>query len=349
MNKWKEVLVSAQTSIREAIQKLDASAQQIVLVVDERGALSGTITDGDVRRGILKGVSLADPVSSIMNPNPSAARYGESKEHILQLLKRKGLHHMPLVDECGQLVGLDFLDDLIESKTKENWVVLMAGGLGSRLHPLTSNCPKPMLKVGNKPLLETILESFIENGFRHFYISVNHLADVIIDYFGDGSKWGVEIQFLHEKERLGTAGALSLLPNKPSKPFLIMNGDVLTKVNFGQLLDFHNSSEAAATMCVRDFNYQVPYGVVRIDKHRITGIEEKPLQRFFVNAGIYVLNPQTLDLIQENTYLDMPTLFDRLIGLKKETVCFPVREYWLDIGQMSDYDKANGEYKDFFS
>jgi dTDP-glucose pyrophosphorylase len=349
MSKWKDILVSPDKSIRDAIQLLDSSGLQIVLVVDDNCRLLGTITDGDIRRGILKGLPFTEPVRLIMNPHPNVEHVNAGRDAILAAMKRKGLHHMPLTDDDGILVGLDTLDGLIQTADKRNWVVLMAGGLGSRLRPLTQDCPKPMLKVGNKPLLETILENFIEYGFRRFYISVNYKADMVKDYFGDGSRFDVEIRYLHEDERLGTAGALSLLPERPLEPFFVMNGDLLTKVNFNQMLDFHGKQNAVATMGVREYDYQIPYGVVNIENHRITGIEEKPVQRFFVNAGIYVLNPQALDLLQQKTFLDMPTLFSTLIERKEETVVFPVREYWLDVGHIADYEKANGEYHSVFS
>ena len=255
---------------------------------------------------------------------------------------------MPLVDAEKRLIGLDTLDDLLKPKDKENRVVLMAGGLGMRLRPLTADCPKPMINVGNKPLLETILENFISYGFRRFYVSVNYKADVVKSYFGDGSKWGADICYLHEEKSLGTAGALSLIPEKPQHDLLVMNGDLLTKINFSQLLHFHKEKNAMGTMCVREYDFQVPYGVVQIEKDKMLGISEKPVHRFFVNAGIYVLAPQALDFVPHNTYLDMPSLFENMIAKKNEAVVFPVREYWLDIGQMSDYDRANGEYKDFF-
>jgi dTDP-glucose pyrophosphorylase len=349
VNKWKEVLVSPLTPIREAIQKLDASALQIVLVVDDSGCLLGTITDGDIRRGILKGLPLSEPVKAVMNSNPIVAKYGDSREEIFSTMKRRSLHHMPIVDELGCVKGLELMDQLIQTQKKENRIVLMAGGMGNRLRPLTEDCPKPMLKVGNKPLLETILENFIEQGFYRFYMSVNFKADVVRDYFQDGSRWGVNIQYLHENQRLGTAGALSLLAEVPSEPIFVMNGDLLTKVNFNQLLNFHDGHQAVATMCVREYNYQIPYGVVRTDRHHITSIDEKPVQRFFVNAGIYVLDPEVLKYVAQNSFLDMPTLFERLMEQQKVTAAFPIREYWLDIGHMADYDRANGEYLEVFS
>lgn len=349
MNNWEKVLAAPTISIREAIRILDSSGLQIVLIVDEQRRLLGTVTDGDIRRGILKGVGFSEEIGLIMNSNPSTENIDTGDETILRTLRSKVLHHMPLVDENRVVVGLARLDNLIQSAEKGNWVVLMAGGLGSRLRPLTEDCPKPMLLVGRKPLLETILESFIEHGFRRFYISVNYMAEVVKDYFGDGSAFGVEIRYLHETERLGTAGALSLLPERPTKPIFVMNGDLLTKVNFNQLLEFHGKHEALATMCVREYDHQVPYGVVDIEQHRMTGIKEKPLQRYFVNAGIYVLDPKALDMIQPYTFFDMPTLFSALIQKKEETVVFPIREYWLDVGQIADYERANGEYQAVFS
>lgn len=349
MSSWKQTLVTAGTSLREAIHILDSGAMQIVLVVDESNRLMGTVTDGDIRRGILKGVSLDEPASKIMNPSPTVARTGDERQLILTMMQQKQLHHIPVVDEHGSLVGLEILDEIIQRRVRDNPVVLMAGGLGSRLQPLTKDCPKPMLQVGNKPLLETILENFIEYGFHKFYISLNYMGEVIKAHFGDGSRWNVDIIYLEEDRKLGTAGALSLLPVKPTSPMLVMNGDILTKVNFRQLLEFHLEHGAQATMCVREYDFQVPYGVVKIDRQRITGIDEKPVQRFFVNAGIYVLDPATMDMIPKDAYYDMPSLFESLIRRGDETSAFPIREYWLDIGQLADYDRANGEFMQVFA
>jgi len=348
MSRWQKALVSGQTSIHEVIQILDASALQIVLVVDENNHLLGTVTDGDVRRGILKCLPLTEPVHRIMNPNPTVAKADEGRDSLFAVMRRTGLHHLPLLDENNCLVGLETLDDLIQTHPRENRVVLMAGGLGSRLQPLTAHCPKPMLKIGNKPLLETILEKLIEHGFHRFYISVNYMSEIVESHFGDGSRWSVDIRYLHEEQRLGTAGALSLLPEKPIEPVLVMNGDLLTKVNFSNLLDFHFKQHAVATMCVREYDFQVPFGVVKIDKTRVVGIDEKPTQRFFVNAGIYVLEPETLDFIPRNTFLDMPMLFEKMIEHDKETAVFPVREYWLDVGHMADFQRASDEYMRLF-
>ncbi len=317
---------------------------QIALVVDGDNHLLGTVTDGDVRRGILRGVALNETVDKIMNPNPSVCREDDAREAILTRMEIRNLRHMPVVDKAGRVVRLETHDELLAPKERDNLVVLMAGGLGVRLRPLTENCPKPMLKIGGRPILETILLNFIEYGFRRFYLSVNYMSEAITEYFGDGSRWGVDIRYLRESQKLGTAGALSLLPERPNSPILVMNGDLLTKVNFTQLVDFHGAHRSKATMCVREYDFQVPYGVVKMDHHSITAIEEKPVQTFFVNAGIYMLEPEILDMIPKSDFFDMPTLFDRLIADRSKTIAFPVREYWLDIGHVEDFERANLEH-----
>jgi dTDP-glucose pyrophosphorylase len=348
MKDLKKVLVSPDTPILEAIRIIDDSSMQIVLVVDVENRLMGTVTDGDIRRGILKGVCLDNPVRQVMNTEPTIARLNEGRERILSLMKKKQFRHIPIVDDKGCVVGIEILEDLLQGHNRDNWVVLMAGGAGSRLGGLTTDCPKPLLKVGKKPILETILENFIEYGFRRFFISVNYKAEMVEAHFKDGSQWGVEISYIREETKLGTAGPLGLLPEKPSEPLLVMNGDLLTNMNFQQLLDFHMERQAIATMCVREYHFQVPYGVVGIEKQRLVGIEEKPVHRFFVNAGIYVLEPSTLDLIPQNTNFDMPALFEILIKQNREIAPFPIREYWLDIGRLDDLERANGEYTGVF-
>jgi len=348
MKSWKDVLVQPETPIMKVMQLIDASALQIALVVDTANHLLGTVTDGDIRRGILSNIALDEPVHKIMFTQPSTAKIEEDRDTILAKMKSKLLRQIPILDQFGCVVGLENWEELANIKERENIVVLMAGGLGTRLGALTNDCPKPLLKVGNKPVLETILESCREYGFRRFYFSVNYRADMVENYFGNGSRWGVDISYIQENKRLGTAGALGILPIKPTLPLLIMNADVLTKVNLNQLFDFHVEHNAMATMCVREYDFQVPYGVVKLDQHRLIGIEEKPVQSFFVSAGIYVLNSEALQFIPKNEFFDMPTLFEKIISEKHETAAFPVHEYWLDIGKIADYERANGEYPEVF-
>ncbi|MBF0461613.1 MAG: NTP transferase domain-containing protein, partial [Magnetococcales bacterium] len=238
--------------------------------------------------------------------------------------------------------------ELTQPTPKDNWVVLMAGGLGSRLGPLTEACPKPLLRVGPKPILEVILESFLEYGFKRFYVSVNYKKQMIQSHFGDGSAWGAEIRYLEEKERMGTAGSLSLLPERPAQPFFVMNGDLLTRIHFQHILDFHTKHQAQATLCVRRVEQTIPFGVVEMEQHRLVRIEEKPTHHYFVNAGIYVLEPTLLTLIPDQQYLDMPDLFRRAMAQGHATAAFPFLDYWVDIGQMGDYDRARQEYAQVF-
>lgn len=349
MKDWRKTLISPSASILEAIRIIDVGALQIALVVDENRRLLGVITDGDVRRAILNGVSLDNPAHLIMYRDITTANNLANRDEILALMKKYDLKHMPLVDENGTVVDLKVIIDLIDEPIKDNWVVIMAGGVGARLRPLTDDRPKPLLEVGGKPILETILENFVGFGFHSFFISVNYKSEMIEEFCCDGCKWGVEINYLREKKKMGTAGALSLLPVKPEKPLIIINADVLTNVNIHQLLDFHNAHKAAATMCVQDYHFEVPYGVVNINQHRIMGLDEKPVHRFFVNAGIYVLEPTVLDVIPVQESFDMTDLFTRLIDRGFETVAFPIREYWMDIGRVEDYKKANGDYLENFN
>lgn len=348
MKDWKRVLVSPEATLKETIQVIDSGALKIALVVEEGNRLLGTVSDGDIRRGILRGCSLEADARQVMNVNPTLARQNEGKDKILSLMRQKQVYQIPVVDADGAVVGLEVLERILEVPKHDNWVVLMAGGLGTRLKPFTDDIPKPLLKVGGKPILETILESFIDYGFRNFKISVNYKAELIEEYFGDGSRWGACIEYLREDKKLGTAGALGLLPERPCLPVLVMNGDVLTKVNFQQLIDFHLEHKAQATMCVREYDFQVPYGVVTLNNHRIHSIEEKPVQRFFVNAGIYVLEPEVLGMIPKDLPFDMPTLFERLVADERETAVFPIREYWLDIGRIDDFERAEGEFGKVF-
>jgi dTDP-glucose pyrophosphorylase len=348
MKDWSSTLIAPGSSVRDAVEVIDAAGLQIALIIDGNERLLGTVTDGDIRRGILRGVSLDDPVVRVMNDNPTTAREQDDRETLLALMRERGLHQIPVLDTQWRVVGLHVLDTLITPERRDNPIVLMAGGLGSRLRPLTDDCPKPLLRVGSKPILETILDAFVQHGFGRFYISVNYMGEMVEEYFGDGSERGVEIHYLRENERLGTAGALGLLPDRPNEPLFVMNGDLLTRLNFLNLLDFHTQHGAAATMCVREYEMQVPYGVIDTRSHRIVDIREKPTERYLVNAGVYVLEPDVLDAIPAGQLFDMPDLFKKLIDANMETAVFPIREYWMDIGRMGDFEQANVQFEQFF-
>lgn len=336
------------STIKEALSVINSGAMQIALVVDENDKLLGTLTDGDIRRGLLQNLSLDDTIESIIFKTPTVAKLDDTQEDILKIAIAKKLHQIPLVDDDNRVVGIRDIEELISPKIRPNKVVLMVGGLGSRLRPLTEDMPKPMLKVGEKPILQTIVERFAAYGFINIVMCVNYKSDVIQKYFGEGSQFGVHIEYVFEEKRMGTAGALSLLKEIPSEPFFVMNGDLLTNVNFEHLCHYHASKNAVATMCVREYDFQVPYGVVSISDSKITSIREKPMHKFFVSAGIYMLNPEVIKHIDKNEFYDMPTLFEKLIELEKNTLSFPVKEYWLDIGRIEEYERANSEYGDVF-
>ncbi len=346
---WQKTLIPPDTSIIDAMRLIDKVALQILLVAAADKTLLGTITDGDIRRAILKGGSLEARIDGVMNTRPTTFSMDESVEDMLVAMRLLKISKVPVVDHKNRVVGLEIIDELLRPAPKDNPVVIMAGGLGSRLGSLTKDCPKPLLQVGHKPVLQTIMENFMAYGFHNFYFSVNYKGDMIEEYFGDGSKWDANIQYIHENKRMGTAGALSLLPEKPDMPFFVMNGDILTKVNFLQLLDFHTEQRAAATMCAFKYDMQIPYGVLEVDKQRLVEINEKPVQSFFVNAGIYVLEPQTLEYIPADSFFDMPSLYETLITTEREAAVFPLREYWLDIGHMSDFERAQGDFGRVFS
>lgn len=348
MKDWRNAVISPQDSILKTIRVINESVLQIALVVTKDQRLLGTVTDGDIRRAILKNISLESSIQNIMNIHPTTSKVGESSKTVLSLMRMKKLKHLPVIDDNGKLFDLLTLDEVLQRGEHNNPVILMAGGLGTRLRPLTEHIPKPLLKVGNKSILETILESFIDYNFRNFYISVNYKSEMIKQVFGNGEQWGVSIKYIDEDKRMGTAGALSLMPELPEESMIVMNGDLLTKVNFEQLLDFHEENESIATMCVREFQQQVPYGVVEFEGNRFMGVAEKPTNRYFVNAGIYVLNPIALNYIPRNQFFDMPNLFSSIKERDFNSVIFPIREYWIDVGRMSDFEQANSEFSDIF-
>lgn len=349
MYKVSDIKISKSISVRDALSVIDNGAMRIALVVDENDRLIGTISDGDIRRALLSGLNLDDNISSVYNPNPVVCKTTDSKDKIIQTAVSKKLFQVPIINELGQVVKLAEIDKLVKTEEYPNRVLLMAGGLGKRLLPLTKDQPKPMLEVGGKPILETVIERFSKYGFRNIIISLNYLGEKIIDYFGNGDQFDVSIEYIEEKKKLGTAGALSLLKCEMNEPFFVMNGDVLTKLNFKNLLDFHISNNAYATMGVREYDMEVPYGVVKTNQNDIISIKEKPVQKFFVNAGVYMLDPKIINHIPKDVYTDMTELFELVVAMKKKTVSFPVREFWMDIGKEEDLKKACKDYLKLFN
>ena len=348
MKNYKDILLKPTSTIKEALQIIDTGAMKIALVVDEDAKLLGTLSDGDIRRGLLNNLSLDDTIETIVFTKPTTCCVEDTKETILEVALQKKLYQVPIVDHQGRLVGIEEVDELLKPVYKTNRVVLMVGGLGTRLRPLTDHTPKPMLKVGDKPILETIILNFKKYGFTNIVLSVSYKSEVIEAYFKDGKEFGVNIEYVHETQRMGTAGALSLMRDKLNEPFFVMNGDLLTNMNFEHMMKHHISNNSIATMGVREYDFQVPYGVVNVDGENILSIEEKPVHSFFVSGGIYVLDQSALELIPNDEFYDMPTLFENIIEHKMKSVSFPIREYWLDIGRLEEFEKANNEYHEVF-
>lgn len=331
-------------SIRQVIAVIDHGAAQIALVT-EFDRLIGIVTDGDVRRGLLRGESLDAPVTKIMRRDFRFLPTNGTAAGALALMQREALHQIPVLDEAGKIVHLFLLEDLIKPQSLSNSVVIMAGGEGKRLWPLTHDCPKPMLQVAGRPLLEIILQQCLDAGFEDFYFAVNYLKEQIQSYFHDGSAWGARIRYLEEDIPLGTAGALNLLPQRPDHPFLVLNGDVLTRVDYTHLLRFHADHQSAATLCVREHSTQIPYGVVHMDDEKVVALQEKPVLTHYVNAGIYLLNPDMLDLLPKDMFFDMPKLFEAAAHEGYPVSAFPIHEYWLDIGLPETLERAHREWR----
>jgi dTDP-glucose pyrophosphorylase len=340
---WRTVVLPLKSSIKLAIAKLNETGLQIVLVLDEGDVLLGTVTDGDIRRGLLRGLALDESVEHVMRSNSLVVPPEMSRDMVMQLMQANRFRQLPVVDTGNKVVGLHLWDEITTPADRPNLMVIMAGGLGTRLRPHTENCPKPMLPVAGKPMLEHIIERAKLEGFGHFVISIQYLGHIIEEYFGTGARLGVRIEYLKELTPLGTAGAVRLLSPRPELPFVVTNGDVLSDIKYGELLDFHARHLAIATMAVRLHEWQHPFGVVQTKGVEITGFEEKPIARTHINAGIYALSPDALNAMTVNVHCDMPTLFEHLQVEGKRTVAYPMHEPWLDVGRPDDLNRANAE------
>ena len=339
--------IPVKSTIKDAVEALEKGTLKIALVIDEKNILKGTICDGDIRRALLKGLDLSSSSHLAMITNYLSVKSDIFDENIIEMMRENGVSHIPVVSNENKFFGMHVHENILYKKKKQslpNSVLLMAGGRGKRLMPLTENCPKPLIKVNGKPILEIILEQCIKAGIVNFYISVHYLSNKIIDYFGNGEKWNVVINYIHETKPLGTAGALTLMPNKINHPLLVMNGDVLTKINIDQFINFHNTNQADISICGSEFYYKNPYGVLDVDGINFKSISEKPTYKCLINAGIYLINPSIIREIKKEEYLDMPDLLDLRVTKKSKIVVYPIYEYWLDIGRVDTLDKAKMEW-----
>lgn len=344
---WKTIKVTPEETLKKVVGVLEDGGVRFAVVTNSDDQLVGTVTDGDIRRGLIKGIGLSGSVKDIMNNDPF---YLEEENENLSIteMEKRCIFHVPIVSKDKTVIKVVIHDSIISSEPLPNVAVIMAGGMGKRLGTLTENTPKPLLKVGEKPILHTIIESLKENGIRNIYLSVNYKSEMIKEFFKDGSELNVNIKYINEEKPLGTAGSLSFLPKTINEPIIVMNGDLLTKINFRDLLNYHNENDSCATMCVREYDFKVPYGVISTEGTEIKKIIEKPVQKFFVNAGVYVLDSNIFKELEPGEHLDMTTLFNNLIDKKIGTSVFPLREYWIDVGQLEDFKKANHEYSENF-
>jgi dTDP-glucose pyrophosphorylase len=345
-NLWRRACIPTNASIELAVRNLNQFSLRIVLVVSEDNEFIGTISDGDVRRGLLKGLSLMSPILDIVQRNALVVPPDMHRDTVMKLMAANKIHQVPVVDEKNKIIGLHIWDEIIAPSSRSNLMVIMAGGLGTRLMPHTENCPKPLLPVAGKPILEHIIERAKLEGFHKFVLAINYLGNMIESYFGSGEKFGVQIEYLRETTPLGTAGALGLMMSRPEAPFVVTNGDVITDIAYGELVDFHMRNLAIATMAVRLHEWQQPFGVVQVKGLDIVGFEEKPIVRCHINAGVYVLSPEALEALPKNVRCDMPTIFERLQSQSKRVVAYPVHEPWLDVGRPSDLAEARQKYSD---
>ena len=350
-NRFDQILITQDATVRRAIESIDAGAIEIALVVDGHGRLIGTVTDGDVRRALLSGVTLDDPVDPLVHLEPVAAPEDTDAGTLLALMTSRGIDQVPLLRD-GRVVDVAFIRDLVShghEATGGNPVVLMAGGQGERLRPLTEQTPKPMLPVGDRPLLERMLAQVRDAGFSRVLMAVNYRAEVIERHFGDGSEFGIEIDYLREDEPLGSAGALKLAGAELDRPFVVMNADLLSNVNLSALMRFHREEGNAMTVGVRQYALELPYGIVQLEGTQVVSLSEKPTHAFFVNAGIYAVDPSVVELLHERERFDMTDVIATALAAEMRVGGFPIREYWIDIGQLADYQRAENDHVTVFT
>ena len=337
---FKKAFIGIGATIYDAIVCLNSNSLKICLVIDTDNSFIGTVSDGDIRRSLLRGETLSTTIAKIVNTHSVVVPPNVSKELVKSLMIVNKIHQIPVLSSENHVVDIHLWDELDVVSSKKNLFIIMAGGLGARLRPHTIDCPKPMLKVSGKPILHHIIDRAKLQGFSNFKLVVNYKSDLIESYFGFGNNLNCSISYIKETDFLGTAGGLSLLDPVPSEPFIVTNGDIVTDIDYGRMLDFHIQHRASGTMAIRLHEWQNPFGVVETDGLRIVGFEEKPVHRSFINAGVYVLNPVALGLIGRGQYFDMPMLFENLKE-SNQILAYPMHESWLDIGRPEDLVFAN--------
>lgn len=339
----RSAIIRDTSTMREAFESLDTSGVQVVLIVDREEQTVGLATDGDLRRALLRGVTLEDPVAPHMRTEFKWVPPEAQRDDVLDVMQALRISEIPILDESRRAIGLHLLHDVVRHTSRENWAVVMAGGRGVRLAPLTDTIPKPMIRVAGRPILERIVLQLVGAGFSKIFLAVHYLGHIIEEHFGDGANFGCTIEYLRETQPLGTAGALRLLPEPPSRSILLMNGDLMTQAHLGSLVDFHESHHHVATVAVRQYVHEVPFGCLDLDGSRVTSLVEKPALQRVVNAGIYALSPTFLKHVDRESPVTMPELLTRCIGRGEHVGAWEIEDDWIDVGQRAELDRARGE------
>lgn len=337
------ILVSPDATIRDAMVRINTSGVEIALVVDPSRRLVGTVTDGDIRRALLAGASLSDRVEACLHGRPTTVDPSAGRADVLDLMRSRLLRQIPIVDVQGRVTGLHLLNEIIGAIQRPNWAILVAGGRGTRLQPLTDSVPKPMLQVAGRPILERLVLHLVGFGISRIFIAVHHLQEIISNHFGDGAAFGCTIEYVREEQPLGTAGCLGLLPERPEHPTLVMNADLVTQFDVGRMLAWHEAGGFAATMGVRTHQVKIPFGVVDVLGGRVTGILEKPEFRWAVSAGIYVLSPEVMSGVERGVSASMPEVLLSWVQAGRPVGAYALEEDWIDVGVPQELYRARGQ------
>jgi dTDP-glucose pyrophosphorylase len=344
--RWESSVIPDDSSVEQVILNLEQTALKVALVTNSEGQFVGIVTDGDIRRAFIGGAQLDSPVTKIMNSTAFVGHRQNTTHEVLALMEAHKIEHLPIIDDHNALIGLYVVGIRAKQQSRHNRVVIMAGGQGLRLRPLTENRPKPMISIGGKPILEHIVTRFREQGFSDFTISINYLGESIKNYFANGVNLGVSIDYIEEDTPLGTAGSLRKLKRTNDLPFVVTNGDVISDIDYGDLLDFHCEQEAWATMAIRPFQLQNPFGVVETEGISITGIREKPVTRTHINTGVYVFDPRVVQSLPSSEFCQIPELFDHLREEGHRTIAFHLQDEWIDVGNIEDLARAENKFTD---
>jgi len=333
--------IDIHSTIKEAMQAINDNYKEVVFVIDRNDVLRGIITDGDIRRALLANRGFDYPAAKIMTRDYFSLDSSSDRTTALDIMKARSIRHIPIIDKNKELIGIHFLDELLGSQLKPNSAVIVAGGLGTRLRPMTEKCPKSMVLVAGRPILERLILHLVGYGIRKIYISINYMGEVIKKYFKDGNNYGCAIEYIEETSPLGTGGPLSILP-KQKHPVIVMNGDLVTQINIDSLINFHNNTKLDATICAKGFQVEIPFGVINEKNNKLVELKEKPTQEHLINAGIYVFNPNVISLIPKNTEFPITNIFHLMQKKGMGTGVYVLDENWIDVGRMNELKKANG-------